>query len=353
MKESNIDYTLLRYAACWEDARLLRTALNIKPSDVVASVSSAGDNPLYLLTDSPKKIIAADVNQVQLHLLSLKIAAFKQLSHEELVAFLGYRSHSDRIEAYKNIRSVLPTDAKLYWDSQLEAIEYGVVFTGKFEKYLQMFGKYVRPLIHPNEKVVELIKPKTEEEQRQFFTEEWQNWKWNLMIKLFFSKAFMSRTGRSKGMMEDVSDSGTAILQRGNDFFSSKAAQESYFIEFIFGINPLPLPPYLYPENHDIIKANLDAVELHLGTIETIPVTYGQIDAWNLSNIFEYMNMTDFGVCTKSIVSKSGSNTRMAYWNLFKERDMKTILPNLNSLPIDRSMDAGFFYRNFFAYQIK
>jgi len=351
MSKEHIDFSILRYAACWEDARLLRTALAIKNTDVVASVASAGDNTLYLLTDSPKKIIAADLNPVQLYLLSLKIAAFQHLSHEELIAFLGYRTHNNRLGTYKKLRNYLPEDARNHWDEQHEAIAKGLIFTGKFEKYLRLFGKYIRPLVHPDKMVLELIRPKTAQEQQDFFKHKWQNWRWKLMIKFFFSKAVMSRTGRSKGMMEEVSDSGSAILDRGDVFFSSLACQNSYFIEFIFNVKPLPLPPYLLPENFEIIKKNLPAIVLHLGTLESVPETYGKINAWNMSNIFEYMKVEDFATCTKEIVSKSAPDARLAYWNLFKERDMNAILPRLIKLPVDRSADAGFFYRKFFAFQ--
>jgi len=343
----NIDFSILRYAACWEDARVLRSALRIKPQDTVASVASAGDNTLYLLTDSPKQIIAADLNPVQLHLLSLKMVAFQHLSHEELIAFLGYRTHNSRIETYKKLRNHLPEDARSHWDLQHDAIEGGLIFSGKFERYLRMFGKYIRPLVHSDKMVHELIRTKSVEEQQEFFKNKWQNWKWNLMIQIFFSKAIMSRTGRSKGMMEEVSDSGSAILARGNQFFSSLSCQNSYFIEFIFDVNPLPLPPYLLPENFEIIKNNIHAIKLHTGTIESIPESFGKIDAWNMSNIFEYMKMEDFASCTKEIILKSAPKARLAYWNLFKERDMKTITPTLLKLPIDSSGDAGFFLPQF------
>jgi S-adenosylmethionine-diacylglycerol 3-amino-3-carboxypropyl transferase len=330
---------------------LLRTALAIKPSDIVTSVASAGDNTLYLLTDSPKLMIAADLNPVQLHLLSLKIVAFQNLSHGELIGFLGYRSHSNRTDTYKKLREHLSSDAQTHWDTQTKAIDEGIIFNGKFEKYLRLFGKYIRPLIHSNKTVHDLLKTKSKTEQQDFFRDKWQNWRWNLMIKIFFSKKVMSRLGRSKGMMEEVSDSGTAILERGNVFFSSLASQQSYFIEFIFNVKPLPLPPYLLPENYQIIKDNLHKIVLHLGTIESIPDSYGKINTWNLSNIFEYMKMEDFAACSNRIMYRSTSDARLAYWNLFKERDMKTIMPNLLAVPIDRSNDAGFFYRNFFVYQ--
>lgn len=95
-------YPRIRYAQCWEDADILLEALAVQPGDVCLSIASGGENSLSLLSQSPAKVIAVDCNPSQLAILELKAAAFRNLSHAELLRFLG--SHpatpSERREFY-------------------------------------------------------------------------------------------------------------------------------------------------------------------------------------------------------------------------------------------------------------
>ena len=43
------DFSILRYAQCWEDADVLLAALEPRPEHSVLSIASAGDNTLSLL----------------------------------------------------------------------------------------------------------------------------------------------------------------------------------------------------------------------------------------------------------------------------------------------------------------
>ncbi|MES2388570.1 MAG: DUF3419 family protein [Bacteroidota bacterium] len=352
MSNKSIDYSILRYACCWEDARLLRTAMQVQPGDTVASVASAGDNTLLLLADGPARLIACDLNEVQLHLLELKKAGFLHLTQPELVAFLGYTKYTERLRLYKILSPHLSAEARRHWDSKTDDIEAGLIFSGKFERYLRLFGLYVRPLVNSSAMVHELIRPKTAGEQEVFFNAKWKNFRWRMLMRLFFSKALMSRLGRSKGMMEEVQDSGSDILERAENHFKSVAAQQSYFLEFIMDIEPLAIPPYLQPDVFEKIKANLPALHLWFGGIDSIPESYGQIDAWNLSNIFEYMPQPDFVKCTDAILFRSRPGSRLAYWNLFKERNMQLTHKSLETINADASNDAGFFYRKFFSFRV-
>ena len=61
------DFTsLLRYAQCWEDADILLDALGVQPREICVSIASAGDNSLSLLTRSPARVIAVDLNPAQM-----------------------------------------------------------------------------------------------------------------------------------------------------------------------------------------------------------------------------------------------------------------------------------------------
>ncbi|EEQ38774.1 hypothetical protein FOB63_004924 [Clavispora lusitaniae] len=79
------------YAFTWEDPREDHKILNFSSKDTVLAITSAGDNILAYacLPDPPSKIHAVDLNPAQNHLLELKLAAFKSLSHEQIWHMFG------------------------------------------------------------------------------------------------------------------------------------------------------------------------------------------------------------------------------------------------------------------------
>lgn len=62
--EQKASFNIMRYAQCWEDADMLIQSLNINSNDVCLSIASAGENSFSLLSQSPKKVIAIDMNPV-------------------------------------------------------------------------------------------------------------------------------------------------------------------------------------------------------------------------------------------------------------------------------------------------
>src|SRR5437660_11583755 len=92
------DFSGIRYAQCWEDADVLVEGLDVRPGDVCLSIASAGDNSLALLTRSPARVIALDLSSAQLACLELPIAAFRELSHPELLELIGSTPRARRCE---------------------------------------------------------------------------------------------------------------------------------------------------------------------------------------------------------------------------------------------------------------
>src|SRR5262245_18970172 len=83
------DFTEIRYAQCWEDADVLLKALEIRPGDVCVSIASAGDNTLAMLAAGGDRVFALDLNPAQLACLVLRVAAYRALSHADLLSLIG------------------------------------------------------------------------------------------------------------------------------------------------------------------------------------------------------------------------------------------------------------------------
>src|SRR5690606_28372250 len=138
----------VRYAQVWEDADVLVEGLRIRPGDHVLSIGSAGDNALALLTADPASVVALDLSAPQIMCIRLRVAAYRTLSHPELLELMGSRP-SDRRDALLD-RTLKETDRACaeFWDERREAIRAcGLGGVGKFERYFRIFRETILPLV--------------------------------------------------------------------------------------------------------------------------------------------------------------------------------------------------------------
>jgi S-adenosylmethionine-diacylglycerol 3-amino-3-carboxypropyl transferase len=142
------DFTAIRYAQCWEDADILVEALAPRPGHTLVSICSAGDNTLALLSRKPARVVAVDLSPAQIACLELRVAAYRELKHGELLQLVGSRPSGDRRGLYTRCRSQLSNDARAFWDAHGAAIDAGIGGAGKFERYFATFRQRVLPLVH-------------------------------------------------------------------------------------------------------------------------------------------------------------------------------------------------------------
>src|SRR5207237_7588177 len=106
----------LVYNTCWEDPRLDRAALEIKPSDDILVITSAGCNALDYVLCEPNHVYAVDMNPRQNALLDLKIAAIKTLEFEDFFRLFGYGFHPEARRLYqRRMRPVLCEWSQIWW----------------------------------------------------------------------------------------------------------------------------------------------------------------------------------------------------------------------------------------------
>ncbi len=346
-----VNMDIIRYANCWEDAELLLDGLGEQKDKSILSIASGGDNSLSLLTLNPRKVVAIDVNETQLFVLELKREAIRTLSHEAFLAFIGYKDSSDRFQTYITIRPLLSKGAQNYWDQQTEVIESGLVHGGKFEKYLMSFCKRVLPFIHSKKTIEKLLAPKNEGEQARFVANSWNTFRWRMLFKIFFSKFVLGHFGRDPAFLKEVDvNVSDYLLQKANAYLSTQACQNNWMLHYImegdFGTH---LPHYAQKDNFSIIKSRLDLLHLQKGLAEDAIKKHGKFDAFNLSNIFEYMDPTTFKAVGKQLIAGSQPGARMAYWNLMVPRELSQIFFSLSAQKKNSSViDRGFFYRAFY-----
>ncbi len=93
------NFSIIRYAQCWEDADILMEALNIRSAHTCVAIGSAGDNALAMLSRGPERLIALDISPAQIACLELRVAAYKELKHGELLELIGSTASSRRKRA--------------------------------------------------------------------------------------------------------------------------------------------------------------------------------------------------------------------------------------------------------------
>ena len=198
------DFSFIRYAQCWEDADILLEALDVGKGDVCLSIASAGDNSLSLLSRGPARVIAVDMNPAQLACLAMRVAAYRVLEHDELLQLVGSRECADREVLYKRCRGALDIEARDFWDAHPQLIRAGIGGGGKFERYFAAFRNRVLPWIHPRSRVDRLLAGGNLEMCRRFYARSWNNLRWRLLFRLFFSRFVMGRMGRDPAFFRYV-----------------------------------------------------------------------------------------------------------------------------------------------------
>lgn len=350
-----VDFNIVRYANCWEDADVLVAALASNGSpERILSIASAGDNVLALLAEAPALVVAFDLSAPQLACLELRIVAFRCLAYEEVLSFLGASEASNRIATYLSFRRLLSTGARSYWDSRLDAIETGVIHAGRFEDYFRRFRRLLR-LVHGSDTVRSLLAQKPESARREFFDSEWNSWRWRFMAHAFFSRRVMAALGRDPRFFDQVEGSvARRVLAKAQRAVTELDTANNPYLNYVLtGQFGAGLPKYLRREHFDTIRMHLDVVQpvqAELGDISAR--RFGKFDAFNLSDIFEYMSPRTFETCARSISAISANEATLAYWNMLVPRSLAEAMPGSfkrdeNSSSLLHRQDKAFFYDAF------
>ena len=306
------DFAIVRYAQVWEDADVLLAGLDVQPGERCLSIASAGDNTLALLTADPERVVALDLNPAQLFCLELRVAAYRVLEHHELLALMGSRPCADRSVYYRRCRPLLSQEARAFWEGRVDEINrHGLGGVGKFERYFRIFRRWLLPLVHNQATVQQLLLPRDPAARQTFFEHEWNTWRWQLLLRNFFSQAVMGRVGRDPAFFTYIDgDFATHVAaQVRQGLCMLDPATNPYLHWILTGTHGDALPFALRPENFEPIHRNLDRLEWHLLSVEEYVeqcrIDGTRVDKFNLSNFFEYMSAANYTVLLQALLTVS------------------------------------------------
>jgi S-adenosylmethionine-diacylglycerol 3-amino-3-carboxypropyl transferase len=345
----------IRYAQCWEDADVLLEAMQVAKGDTCLSIASAGDNTIALAGAGAGRVIAVDLNPAQIACLELRIAAYRELDHDEFLEIVGQSPSDRREQLYTRCRRHLSVDSCRFWDCRRVLIRRGFAQVGKFERFLRSFRRYLLPLVEGRRNVDHLLALRTSQERQAFYDSRWNNRRWRFLCRLFFGRAALGRFGRDPSFTRYADESVWASLQRRipQALVVQEPADNPYLQWILKGRYESALPWSWRRENFERIRRNLDAIEWHCEPIEQVlaGIPDGTLNGCNLSDIFEYMSETAYRALLYEFIRASAPGCRLVYWNVVVERSRpemfaRALVP-LKALA-DRlhAVDKAFFYRS-------
>jgi S-adenosylmethionine-diacylglycerol 3-amino-3-carboxypropyl transferase len=313
------------YSQCWEDPQIDREAFNIQKDDVVFSITSGGCNLLSFLIDDPKTVIALDLNPHQNYLLELKMAAFRFLSYDSMLRFIGVRECSNRLMKYELIRSVLSKPAKNYWDKNLGLVNRGIIHCGRYEDYMKLMRKCLR-LIVSERTTRRFFETQDINKRELLFERKWNNRRWRIFTKVLLSRKTMSMLFDKaffKYLKTDFSF-GEHFSEKVKHALTQLPTKENYFLRYILlgNYDENHLPPYLRREHFETIKSRLNRVRVVTCSCDNYfkQMPENSISKFNFTNVFEWMSEKEFMSLLNETIRVAKDDSVITYRNLLVPR---------------------------------
>ncbi len=263
----------LIFNSSWEDPAIDRKLLDLDSTSDILTITSAGDNVLDYLLDSPNSITSVDLNPAQNALAEFKIATIKNTSYDTLFDLFGYGQYNKIEPLLDNLKSQLsPTSynfwkkRKHYFTSKLPFYHYGTsgLIARGFYYHLKL-NKKLRG------KVNEMVNCSTLEEQYNLQLE---------LEKILFNNIIAKILLKNKFMLSflGIPDAQAKLVEVHNDYHNMYdfivGSLRTVFKEFPLSQNYFwylytkgqyskeTCPNYLKEENFELLRQNVSKVNL-------------------------------------------------------------------------------------------
>ena len=311
----NSFFEKINYSACNEDSESERKALRLTTKDTVLCITGSGARPLDLLVDKPEKIISVDFNATQNHLLALKIAAYKSLNYVEFKSFIGLENKFSRKDLYKKLNHLLTSPQVLYWNTNFNLIENGLLYCGTWELFLRMMAKAA---FFRRKSITKLMASETLEIQREYWTKHWDNAIWKSFLKLVSNRFLWTKIIREPGalLISKEFDVYEYMRSRMNHLASNHVLRTNHFANLLFYgeyKSDCILPLHLREENFESIKKQAHKIEIItdslLNVLDNKQLTKS-ITSYSLSDFSSYADIEMYHEIWTKIIQHSANGTK-------------------------------------------
>lgn len=270
----------LVYNTCWEDPRLDRAALNLRPTDNLIVITSAGCNALDYLLTGLNHVYAVDMNPRQNALLELKLAGIRRLEFEDFFRMFGRGYLPGMRRIYRDrLRDVLSPSSQSYWDRWIKFFDNpqrSFYYRGTSGAFARWICFYTNRVVRVRPHLEAIFNAKSLAEQRQIYDEHLREKFWSRPMKLVMARdTTLSMVGVPKaqrrqvetqydgGIVKFIEDCVEAVLTK------LPLADNYFWRVYLTGeYSPDCCPEYLKPDNFQRLKNGLaDRISVHTDSL--------------------------------------------------------------------------------------
>lgn len=348
----------LMFTQSWEDPTCDLAALHPQPGDTILAITSGGDNVLGFLLTDPQQVIAVDINPAQTYLLELKTAAFRRLTHTEMLVLLGVRA-GDRYGCFDRLRDDLGASARTFWATRRRLLANGLLTQGAFERYYAMLRAMLRLAI--GRRHLERLFTLSFDEQRDFYDRHWNTPVWRALVRIGCSRYVLGqRLDPTWFAHAEVPSFGAHFFRLSEHVIAELPARSNYFLaQLLLGryLDDATVPDYLREEHFETIRNRLERVKPVTADIgEALnELPHESIDCFALSNVFEYSPRELFDRSIATLVRAARPSARLSLRNLLAPRRLASHSAFVVDAPLStrlRNADRGFIYSSFEAARL-
>ena len=338
----------IHYSNCHEDANMIIKNANVNIKNIL-SIASGGDNTFACLLLKPERVVAIDSNITQVYLVKLKQTAIKYLDYQEFLIFLGV-NEGNSLHYFDKIKIYLENEVLEYFEENLFLIkDIKLVNCGRFEYYFNIFKNKILTKIHNKKTIDKFMSFDNLDEQIKFYKQKFNNFRFKMLFKIFFSKMVMKKLGRDKEYFKYHKGSLAKQLKTRFELgvFNNLNKYNPY-LQYVIYNKFIELPLYLQKNNFYEIKKNIDNLKVECKSLEKQLNEDMIYDFMNLSDVFEYIDNDLLTYYENKIYDKLQSGGRVIFWNMQNTRQFTNKFNNLN---ISIKNDLAFYYKDILLYQ--
>jgi S-adenosylmethionine-diacylglycerol 3-amino-3-carboxypropyl transferase len=271
-----VHHNSLVYNTCWEDPRCDRALMDFDQDSEIVMITSAGCNALEYLLDDPAKIHCVDVNFRQNALLELKLAAFQQLTFDQLFQLFGKGFHPNFPKLFESsLETFLPRYAREYWRRNLHAfsprgLRKSFYFHGSSGTFAWLAGKYLRSKKSVRKLLTNLFEAQSLDEQSAIYVQlEGRLFKGFLewVLNRHLMTALIGVPKSQKKLFLDQYQAGVLGYVQSclRNVFTNLPVADNYFYRlYAFGqYSNDCCPEYLKESNYNLLKERKSRIQTH------------------------------------------------------------------------------------------
>ncbi len=266
----------LVYNTCWEDPAVDRQALQLRETDHVLAITSAGCNVLDYALAGACRVDAVDANPRQNALLELKLAGIQHLDFDDFFALFGHGYHARFPLIYKEkLRGELGDFAREFWDARCDwfAGRQGSFYYHSLSGLVaRAFRAWFRMRPELGSGIAELFSAGDVEEQRRLYRNGVRARLWTAPVNWLLERQItMSLLGVPYPQRREVQaqhpDGVAGFVREAVEYIIEELPlADNYFWRVYFGgrYTPTCCPEYLKESNFLALKGGrAEAIRLH------------------------------------------------------------------------------------------